>query len=128
MELAPRNKELYKNLYKNEFPSIKVTPFDPELNSASNGDTFIDWNSFLYKFLYNSLFRGASFTSIRIIHNCDSYINYAHHFHSIFVEKTLFIMSMLKNTIRQEFAHQNFKTLSTTIWNYEQFPKPFRAT
>jgi hypothetical protein len=41
MELAPRNKELYKNLYKNEFPSIKVSPFDAEFNSASNGDTFI---------------------------------------------------------------------------------------
>jgi hypothetical protein len=41
MELAPRNKELYKNLYKNEFPSIKVSPFDAELNSASNGDTCI---------------------------------------------------------------------------------------
>ncbi len=41
MELAPRNKELYKNLYKNEFPSIKVSLFVAELNSASNGDTFI---------------------------------------------------------------------------------------
>jgi len=41
MELAPRNKELYKNLYKNEFPSLKVSPFDAEFNSASNGDTFI---------------------------------------------------------------------------------------
>ena len=41
MELAPRNKELYKNSYKNEFPSIKMSPFDSEFDSASNGDTFI---------------------------------------------------------------------------------------
>jgi hypothetical protein len=41
MELVPRNKELYKNLYKNEFPSIKMSPFDAESNSASNGDTFV---------------------------------------------------------------------------------------
>jgi len=41
MELAPRNKELYKNLCENEFPSIKMSPFDSEFDSASNGDTFI---------------------------------------------------------------------------------------
>jgi hypothetical protein len=41
MELAPRNKELHENLYKNEFPSIKMSPFDVEFDSASNGDTFI---------------------------------------------------------------------------------------
>jgi hypothetical protein len=41
VKLAPRNKELYKNLYKNEFPPIKMSPFDAESNSTSNGDTFI---------------------------------------------------------------------------------------
>jgi hypothetical protein len=41
MELAPRTKELYKKLYKNEFPSIKMSPFNAESNSASNGDTFV---------------------------------------------------------------------------------------
>jgi hypothetical protein len=41
MELAPRNKELYKNLYKIEFPSIKMSPFDAEFDSASNGNTFV---------------------------------------------------------------------------------------
>ncbi len=119
MELAPRKNELYKN----EFPSIKISPFDAELNSASNGDTFIHgktfgknftrifffsytyirvhvWcpganfslrNEFPFielssfnaelnsesielilmdgnSFLYNSFFRGASFTSILVIH------------------------------------------------------------
>jgi hypothetical protein len=41
MELAPRKKELYKNIYINEFSSMKTGPFDAEFDSASNGDTFI---------------------------------------------------------------------------------------
>jgi hypothetical protein len=41
MELAPRNKELYKKIYVNEFPSIKMGPFEAEFDSASNGDIFI---------------------------------------------------------------------------------------
>jgi len=41
MGLASRNKELYKNMYRNEFPSIKMAPFDAESNSASNGVTFM---------------------------------------------------------------------------------------
>jgi hypothetical protein len=41
MELAPRNKELYKNRYINEFPFVKMGPFNAEFDSASNGGTFI---------------------------------------------------------------------------------------
>jgi len=41
MELAPRNIQLYKNMHRNEFPSIKMGLFDAEFDSASNGDTFI---------------------------------------------------------------------------------------
>jgi hypothetical protein len=40
MELAPRNKELYKNIYINEFPSIKMGSFDTEFDSASNDVNF----------------------------------------------------------------------------------------
>jgi hypothetical protein len=41
MELAPRNKELYKNRYINEFLFIKMGLFNAEFDSASNGGTFI---------------------------------------------------------------------------------------
>jgi len=41
MELAPRNKQLYKNMYINEFPPVKMGTFDAELDFASNGVTFI---------------------------------------------------------------------------------------
>ena len=46
MELAPRNKELYKNFYKNEFPFIKTSPLDAEFNSASTGTSFDNGKTF----------------------------------------------------------------------------------
>ena len=46
MELAPRNKELHKNFFKHEFPSIKTSPFDAEFNSASTGTGFNDGKTF----------------------------------------------------------------------------------
>jgi len=38
-----------------------MAPFDAESNSASNGAIFVDGNSFLYIFLYDFLFRDASY-------------------------------------------------------------------
>ncbi len=46
MELAPRNKELYENRCKNEFPLIKTSPFDAEFDSASIGASFNDGKTF----------------------------------------------------------------------------------
>ena len=41
-------------------PCTKVSPFDAELNSESNGLVFMDGTYFLEKFLVESLFRRAS--------------------------------------------------------------------
>jgi hypothetical protein len=46
MELAPRNKALYENRCKNEFPLIKTSPFDAEFDSASIGAIFNDGKTF----------------------------------------------------------------------------------
>ena len=48
-----------KNLPK-LVPWIKVSPFDAELNSDSNGLVFMDGTYFSKKFLYENLFRRAS--------------------------------------------------------------------
>ncbi len=36
-----KQRMILKYIYINEFPSIKIAPFDAEFDSASNGDTFI---------------------------------------------------------------------------------------
>ncbi len=56
VKLAPRNKELYKNIYRNEFPSIKMDLFDAEFDSASNSDTFIHGKTIGKKFYLDLYF------------------------------------------------------------------------
>ena len=48
-----------KNLPK-LVPEIKVSPFDAELNSESNGLVFMNGTYFFKKFLLENLFRRAS--------------------------------------------------------------------
>ncbi len=56
MELASRNKESHKTLYKNEFRYIKMSPSDAELNSASNGDIFTHGKTIGEKFYLDFYF------------------------------------------------------------------------
>ncbi len=40
-EASTTKQRIIQSIYINEFPSIKLGPFDAEFDSASNGDTFI---------------------------------------------------------------------------------------
>ena len=55
-----------KNLPK-LVPSVKVSPFDVELNSECNGLVFMDGTYFLKKLLVENLFRRGSFSSMKMV-------------------------------------------------------------
>jgi len=57
-----RNKSRW--IFPNRFSMNKSVTIRCRIKFCTNGPIFMDGNSFIYIFLYNSLLRGASFSSI----------------------------------------------------------------